>query len=271
MAVETKGTVATDDKEMLISGSEACAEALTLADIDVVTGVPDPALRHRDAGHRQEDRQRPAGRRVHRGRGRAQPVRDRQARLHGGRARVLRLLRRGLDVRDGVPDRDPAAARAHGVHGGQPRPGRPRRLRRRAQRRPRRARPRLDAHLGGHRPGDARHDAPRLSHRRGPAGLPADRDVGGRGLPHPLADHRAGADPGQGGSLPAQVRPGRPPAASRQPDHGRAAGQRGLGHRDPPAEQRGDEPRLHRDRGGLRRLPQACSAAGPRTRGSRST
>ena len=39
MAVETK-PVATDDKEMLISGSEACAEALTLADIDVVTAYP---------------------------------------------------------------------------------------------------------------------------------------------------------------------------------------------------------------------------------------
>src|SRR4030081_2166521 len=40
MAVETKtpaGTTASDDKEMLISGSEACAEALTLADLDVVT------------------------------------------------------------------------------------------------------------------------------------------------------------------------------------------------------------------------------------------
>src|SRR5262245_62301046 len=40
MAVETKGTVATGSKEMLISGSEACAEALTLADIDVVTAYP---------------------------------------------------------------------------------------------------------------------------------------------------------------------------------------------------------------------------------------
>ena len=45
--------------------------------------LPDPPVRHRHPGHRQEDRQRPAGGRVHRGRGRAQPVRDRQARLHG--------------------------------------------------------------------------------------------------------------------------------------------------------------------------------------------
>src|SRR5215831_18500504 len=31
---------ASDDKELLISGSEACAEALTLADLDVVTAYP---------------------------------------------------------------------------------------------------------------------------------------------------------------------------------------------------------------------------------------
>ena len=41
MATETKAApVASDDQEMLISGSEACAEALTLADIDVVTAYP---------------------------------------------------------------------------------------------------------------------------------------------------------------------------------------------------------------------------------------
>src|SRR5437899_3879870 len=41
MAVETKAApVASDDQEMLISGSEACAEALTLADLDVVTAYP---------------------------------------------------------------------------------------------------------------------------------------------------------------------------------------------------------------------------------------
>src|SRR6201993_35772 len=41
MAVETTAApVVTDDQEMLISGSEACAEALTLADIDVVTAYP---------------------------------------------------------------------------------------------------------------------------------------------------------------------------------------------------------------------------------------
>jgi pyruvate ferredoxin oxidoreductase alpha subunit len=41
MAVATqKPVAASDDVEMLISGSEACAEALTLADIDVVTAYP---------------------------------------------------------------------------------------------------------------------------------------------------------------------------------------------------------------------------------------
>jgi pyruvate ferredoxin oxidoreductase alpha subunit len=41
MAVETRtGAVVSDDQELLISGSEACAEALALADIDVVTAYP---------------------------------------------------------------------------------------------------------------------------------------------------------------------------------------------------------------------------------------
>jgi len=41
MAVDTKAApAASDEKELLISGSEAVAEGLTLADIDVVTGYP---------------------------------------------------------------------------------------------------------------------------------------------------------------------------------------------------------------------------------------
>ena len=41
MAVETKAApVLPGHKELLISGSEACAEALTLADLDVVTAYP---------------------------------------------------------------------------------------------------------------------------------------------------------------------------------------------------------------------------------------
>ena len=40
MAVDTKAPAVSDSQEMLISGSEACAEALSLADIDVVTAYP---------------------------------------------------------------------------------------------------------------------------------------------------------------------------------------------------------------------------------------
>ena len=40
MSVQTKTPAVSDSQEMLISGSEACAEALTLADIDVVTAYP---------------------------------------------------------------------------------------------------------------------------------------------------------------------------------------------------------------------------------------
>src|SRR5688500_14433684 len=46
MAVVTQAApAATEDKELLISGSEAVAEALVLADIDVVTAYP---IRHYD-------------------------------------------------------------------------------------------------------------------------------------------------------------------------------------------------------------------------------
>jgi pyruvate ferredoxin oxidoreductase alpha subunit len=40
VATEVTATAQTEDKELLISGSEAVAEGLTLADIDVVTGYP---------------------------------------------------------------------------------------------------------------------------------------------------------------------------------------------------------------------------------------
>src|SRR5207253_2028587 len=40
MAVATQTETHAEDKELLISGSEAVAEGLTLADIDVVTGYP---------------------------------------------------------------------------------------------------------------------------------------------------------------------------------------------------------------------------------------
>src|SRR2546421_12151948 len=40
MATVTETKAASEDKELLISGSEAVAESLTLADIDVVTAYP---------------------------------------------------------------------------------------------------------------------------------------------------------------------------------------------------------------------------------------
>src|SRR5436305_2391979 len=40
MATVTTTKAASEDKELLISGSEAVAESLTLADIDVVTAYP---------------------------------------------------------------------------------------------------------------------------------------------------------------------------------------------------------------------------------------
>ncbi len=91
-------------------------------------------------------------------------------------------------------------------------------------------------------------------------GLPAARDLGRRRLPHALAGPLPGADQGQGGPVPAALQSRRPPAAPRQSDHGGPAGQRGLGDRDPPAERRGHEARVRRDRGGLRRLPEGFRA-----------
>ena len=233
--------------------------------------LPDPALRHGDAVRRQADRQRGAGLRVHRGGERARPVRDRQARLGRGGARVLRLERRRLDVRHGGADRDAGAAHAHGGHGGESRAGRPRRLRLRAQRRARACATWAGCSLGGHRPGGARHRPDRLPGGRGPADLPALRHRGGRRLPHPLGGAGEGPHPGTGGPLPAPVQPGRQTAPPGQPHHRRPAGQRGLGDGDPQAERRGHAPGARRDRGGLRRLPDGSSGGGATTPSSRST
>ena len=158
-----------------------------------------------------------------------------------GRPRLLRLVRRGLGVRDGVPGGDAAAARADGLPRRQPRARRPGRLRRRAQRRAVRARPRLDAVLDRHLAGGDRHHADRLSRRRGPARLPAAGHLGRRRVPHALPGADAGAAQGEGRPVPAALRPRRSAPAPRQPDHGGPAGQRGLGHRDPSPERRGDE------------------------------
>ena len=272
MAVETKpaGAVA-DHKEMLISGSEACAEALTLADLDVVTAYP---IRPYDTVMQAIAKKIANGQLV------AEYI------VAEGEHSQFEIVKHASTVgarvfcgSSGVGwmyameclTVTPAAARADGVHGRQPGARRPGRLRRRAQRRAGRPRPRLVADLGGHRPGDARHDAARLPHRRGPARVPAHRDLRGRRLPHALPDDLSGAEPGPGGQVPAALRPGRPAAAPGQPDHGGAPGQRGLGHRDPAAERRGDEAGQRRDRGGLRRLPEGHGPRHPRTRGSRST
>src|SRR5436309_3055023 len=83
----------------------------------------------------------------------------------------------------------------------------------------------------------------------------AKKISGGRRLPHALPGADDGAAEVEGRPVPAPLRPRRSPAASRQPDHRRAPGERGLGHRDPTPEQRGDGARRHRDRRGVRGLP----------------
>ena len=80
------------DKTSLITGSEAIAVACKLADVDVVTAYP---IRPYDTVMQYVAKlvaERGAGLRVHRGGERALAVRDRQARLGRGRARVLRLV-----------------------------------------------------------------------------------------------------------------------------------------------------------------------------------
>src|SRR2546427_566407 len=68
----------------------------------------------------------------------------------------------------------------------------------------------------------------------------------------PLPGAHDGAAEVEGGPVPAALRPGRPAAPPRQPDHRGPAGQRGLGHRDPASEQRGDGARVDGHRGGVR-------------------
>ena len=248
----------TDDKEMLISGQRGRRGGPDARRHRRGHGVSDPALRHRDAGHRQEDRQRPARGRVHRGRGRAQPVRDRQARLHRGRARLLRLLRRGLDVRDGVPHGHArrSACRWSALVGN------------RALDDPGAfgvehndalvvrdlgwlliwvdtAQEALDTTLIAYRVAEDRR-----------VFLPIAISADGAFLTHSQT-HHAGAAQGEGRPVPAPVRPGRPPAAPRQS----RSRWRPQANEDWVIEIRrqNDEAMkraVRRDRGGLRRLPQ---------------
>ena len=229
---------------MLISGSEAGRRGADPRRHRRGHRVPDPALRHGHAGHRQEDRQRPAGRRVHRGRGRAQPVRDREARLHR-RARASFCGSSGVGWMYAMECLavTPAAAGADGLPWSAT------------------ARSTIPAPsasstttrwscatwagcCAGSTP-PRRRSTPRCIAYR----VAEDRRVflplaisARRRLPHPLAgDLRRCRPKAEGRPVPAALRPRRPAAAPRQPDHGGAPGQRGLGHRDPPAERRGDE------------------------------
>ena len=244
MAVATKpagGAAVHDETEMLISGSEAVAEALTLADVDVVTAYP---IRPYDTVMQAIAKKIANGkldRRVHRGGGRAQPVRDREARVDRGRARLLRVVRRRLDVRHGGDHGHAGAARPDGGAGGEPRARRPRRVRRRAQRRAVGARPGLAPRVDRHRPGGARHDADRVPGGRGPAGVPARCAISADGafLTHSQT-HHPGPDAGarQGRSsrrTTGAISCSTPTTRSRS----RPQVERGLGDRDPPPERRG--------------------------------
>ena len=210
MAVADQGRAGSgaDDKEMLISGSEAVAEALTLADIDVVTAYP---IRPYDTVMQAIAKKIANGQLV------AEYI------VAEGEHSQFEIVKHASTVgarvfcgSSGVgwmyameaSTVTPAAARADGRARRQPRARRSGRVRRRAQRRAGRARPGLAAHLDRHRAGGARHDADRLPRRRGPARVPADRDLGGRRLPDALPDDHAGADPGQGGQVPARATTG---------------------------------------------------------------
>ena len=203
-AVETKAApVASDDKEMLISGSEACAEALTLADIDVVTAYPirpyDTVMQAiakkiangqlvaeyivAEGEHSQFEIVKHAstvGARVFCGSSGVGWMYAMECLTVTPPLRVPMVCMVGNRALDdpgafGVEHNDALVVRDLG----------------------------LDADLGRHRAGDARHHAPRVPDRRGPAGVPAHRDLGRRRLPDAFADHRAGPDPGQGRPIPA--------------------------------------------------------------------
>ena len=242
MAVETKpaGAVA-DHKEMLISGSEACAEALTLADIDVVTAYPirpyDTVMQAiakkiangqleaeyivAEGEHSQFEIVKHAstvGARVFCGSSGVGWMYAMECLTVTPPLRVPMVCMVGNRALDdpgafGVEHNDALVVRDLGwmliwVDTAQEM---------------------LDTTLLAYRIAEDRR-----------VFLP-DRDLGGRRLPHALADDLPGAEPGPGGQVPAALRPRRPAAAPGQPDHGGAPGQRGLGHRDPAPERRGDE------------------------------
>ena len=201
MAVATKpaGDAAVfDETEMLISGSEAVAEALTLADIDVVTAYP---IRPYDTVMQAIAKKIANGKLVaeyivaegeHSQFEIVKHASTVGARVFCGSSGVgWMYAMEAITVTAGPPGPD-------GRAGGEPRAGRPGRVRRGAQRRPVRPRPRVAPGVDRHGPGSPRHHAHRVPGRRGPARVPADRDLGGRRLPDPLADDHAGAPAGAG-------------------------------------------------------------------------
>src|SRR5437773_1698649 len=222
MAVETKtpaGTTASDDREMLISGSEACAEALTLADLDVVTAYPirpyDTVMQAiakkiangqlvaeyivAEGEHSQFEIVKHAstvGARVFCGSSGVGWMYAMECLTVTPPLRVPMVAMVGNRALDdpgafGVEHNDALVVRDLGwmliwVDTAQEM---------------------LDTALLAY-------------HRRGPAGAAADRDLGGRRLPDALAGHCPGPDQGQGRPVPAGVQPRRFAAPSRQPDHG---------------------------------------------------
>ena len=195
MAVATKpagGAAVLDETEMLISGSEAVAEALTLADIDVVTAYP---IRPYDTVMQAIAKKIANGKLV------AEYI------VAEGEHSQFEIVKHASTVgarvfcgSSGVGwmyameaiTVTPGPARPDGGARGEPGAGRPRRVRRGAQRRPVRARPRVAPRVDRHRPGGPRHDADRVPGGRGPAGVPADRHLGRRRLPHALPDDHPG-------------------------------------------------------------------------------
>src|ERR1700682_5361459 len=91
-----------------------------------------------------------------------------------------------------------------------------------------------------------------VARRGGQARVAPDRDRTRRRLPHPLAAHREDPDTGRGGQVPAEIRSGRPSPPPGEPERDRAAGRPGLSDGDPPPERRGDAERARRDPRGAR-------------------
>ena len=111
------------EREDLLNGCQAVAQGVRLADVDVIAAYPiRPYTEVMDALSKLiADGQ--VRRRVHHRGQRALPVRDRQARQLGERARLRRIERHGLDVRYGSAGRYRDRPSPTAFRGGQPRSG----------------------------------------------------------------------------------------------------------------------------------------------------